>query len=261
MQAFRHSATGAYLRYQDLPGREPVRVFIHGLGCASSADFPHIAAHPLLAGHRSLLIDLLGFGFSDRPEAFGYTLEEHAQSVISLLDHLKIKGCHLIGHSMGGSVAVSLASARPDLVSRLVVLECNLRPGGGSMSLPIVAHSEAEYLRTGYQTTLETMRARAERDPAAWAAFAGAIAQAAPHGLYRSAQSLVAGTNPTWEEQLRAMALPRTFVIGERNLPYDAAEGLPDAGVKIMVVPDAGHGMMDENPEGLAQVLAEALTA
>lgn len=258
MRAFLHPITGAYLRYQDLPGGEPVRVFVHGLGCASSSDFPHVAAHPALAGHRSLLVDLLGFGFSDRPEDFSYTLEEHARSVIALLDHLGVKGCHLIGHSMGGSVAIMVGSARPDLVSCLVVLEGNLFPGGGFMSSPIAAQTEAEYRQSGYQATLAPMLALAKEDES-WAAFVGAIAKAAPHALYRSACSLVAGTAPTWEQQLLALAMPRVFVVGERNLPYADAERLPAGGVPVMVVPGAGHGMMDDNPDGLARILAEAL--
>jgi pimeloyl-ACP methyl ester carboxylesterase len=68
----------AHLCYHDLPGEEPVCVYLHGLGSASSADFPHIARHRQLARYRALLIDLLGYGFSERPAAFSHTLAAHA---------------------------------------------------------------------------------------------------------------------------------------------------------------------------------------
>ena len=87
--------------------------------------------NPSLAGYHSVLIDFLGFGFSDRPEGFGYTLEDHAQTVAELHDHLGLRHCALIGHSMGGSVAITLAAIRPEIVSRLVIAEGNLDPGGG----------------------------------------------------------------------------------------------------------------------------------
>lgn len=50
----------AHLCYHDLAGEEPVCVYLHGLGTASSADFPHIARDPQLTRYRALLIDLLG---------------------------------------------------------------------------------------------------------------------------------------------------------------------------------------------------------
>ena len=56
---------GASLCYHDLPGRGPVCVYLHGLGSASSADFPEVAHHPRLAPYRALLVDFLGFGFSE----------------------------------------------------------------------------------------------------------------------------------------------------------------------------------------------------
>jgi pimeloyl-ACP methyl ester carboxylesterase len=79
---------GCFFRYQHLHGEGPVCVYLHGLGSASSADFPSIVASPKLAGYQHLLVDFLGLGFSDKPEQFSYTLEDHAHTVITLLDHL-----------------------------------------------------------------------------------------------------------------------------------------------------------------------------
>ena len=103
MQAFFLEKWKASLRYVDLPGRTPARVYLHGNVCASSSDFPRIAVDPALSGHRSLLVDFFGYGYSDRPQNFGYTLEEHAETVARLLDHLGLIGSEIIGHSMGGS--------------------------------------------------------------------------------------------------------------------------------------------------------------
>jgi pimeloyl-ACP methyl ester carboxylesterase len=141
----------AHLCYHDLPGQEPVCIYLHGLGSASSADFPAVARDPRLAPFRALLIDLLGFGYSDHPGGFPHTLESHAETVARLLDHLELRQCHVIGHSMGGSVAIALAGARPDLVSGLVVAECNLDPEDATFSQMIVdqAGSEETYVASG----------------------------------------------------------------------------------------------------------------
>ncbi|MBP2401398.1 hypothetical protein SNS2_4609 [Streptomyces netropsis] len=61
------TADGDMIRWVELPGREPARVYAHGPGATSAPYFAEVAVHPALAGHRSLLIDLLGHGISDRP--------------------------------------------------------------------------------------------------------------------------------------------------------------------------------------------------
>src|SRR5262245_55590833 len=247
---------GGYLRYHDFPGRTPVRVFIHGLGAAASADFPTIVTHPLLAGQRSLLVDLFGFGLSDRPKDFGYTLDEHAESVARLLRHLGVDGVQLFGHSMGGAVAITLAALHPDLVTQLVILEGNLDPGGGDMSQSIVAQDEQSFLATGYVALLGEVGKWAERTPEL-ASYLGTLQATAPHALYRSARGLVAGTIPTMRERLMASPIPRAYVFGERSLPDPDYDWLAERGVAVATVPNAGHAMMDDNPEGCARVIAD----
>src|SRR5438552_12986506 len=68
-----------------------------------------------------------------------YALDDHAETVVTLLDKLGVRGCEVIGHSAGGSIAVLIAARRPDLVSALVVADGNLDPGGGAFSASIAA--------------------------------------------------------------------------------------------------------------------------
>ncbi|MGW7367313.1 alpha/beta fold hydrolase, partial [Streptomyces sp. NPDC054841] len=109
-------------------GEGPARVYVHGLGAASTVYHAHVAAHPVLAGRRSLFVDLPGHGISDRPADFGYTLEDHADALAAALDEAGVHGAEIVAHSMGGAVAIVLAHRRPGLVSRLVLTEANLDP-------------------------------------------------------------------------------------------------------------------------------------
>lgn len=243
----------AYLRYLDFPGDDRPIVWLHGLGCAASADFARVVATPGLAGHRSLLIDFFGHGYSDRPEDFGYTLEEHAGCVFQLLDELSLRECAVFGHSMGGSVAVTLAARRPDLVSRLIVAEGNLDPGGGFVSSGIAQQEEGEFETTGHRALVDRFLSDGSVTRAA------TFRAASSRGLHRSAVGLVEGTQPTMRERLSALRIPRTFVFGELSLPDPDAERLAGEGIHVLVVPDAGHDMPFHNPAGLADAVAEAL--
>ncbi|MGW6536941.1 alpha/beta fold hydrolase [Streptomyces sp. NPDC055051] len=241
----------AYLRWIDLPGDGPVRVFLHGLGCTAASDFAHIAAHPALGGGRALLVDLLGYGLSDRPADFDYRPEGQAAAVAALLDHLDLTGVQLVGHSMGGAVALHLAAARPGRIARLVVAEPNLYAGGGAFSRPVARQSEEEFVRGGFARML----ALADR-----ADYAARLRLADPRAVHRSAVALVEGGDPEPGDVLAGLTMPRAFLVGEKSLPDAAAARAAAMGVPVLEVPGAGHNMMLDNPDGFATALAEALT-
>jgi pimeloyl-ACP methyl ester carboxylesterase len=252
----------AWLRYHDLPGQGPACVYLHGLGTAASSDFPSLVAQPALAGQRAVLVDFLGFGFSDRPEAFDYTLMAHARTVAALLDHLELTHSVVIGHSLGGSIAIVLATQRPDLVGRLVVAEGNLAPGpaegsNATFSRAVSAHTEEAFLRTGWPDLMRAMHA-------AYPAFAGRLAVADPRAVYRTAVSLVAEAQPSLGDQLAQAPMPRTYVFGDRTLHNQdmaaRAATLPAQGVTVRIVGDADHGMgLDGTPSAFAELLASEI--
>lgn len=253
MHAFRIDELDAHLRYHDLPGTEPAIVFLHGLGSASSADFPEVTRHPRLREHRALLVDLLGHGFSDRPPDFNYAMESQADLVARLMRHLGLREAIVLGHSMGGSVAVLLAARAPDLVSHVFSAEGNLDPGPGFVSGRITAMSEADFAATGHGEFVRMVVQAGFPD------YAGTVRAADPVGLYRSAASLIAERTPTYREHLAELAIPRTYVFGEQTLPDPDVDRLPGIGVDVRIVPDAGHGMMIDNPDGFATVVADAV--
>ncbi|MFE5947358.1 alpha/beta fold hydrolase [Streptomyces sp. NPDC056480] len=242
----------AHIRWIDLPGAGdgPVRVFVHGLGCTSASDFAHIAAHPALGGGRALLVDLLGYGLSDRPADFDYRMESQAEAVAAVLDHLGLRGVDLVGHSMGGAVTIHLAAARPELVARLVVAEPNLYGGGGEFSSPVASQEEDAFVAEGFVR----MVAGVDR-----ADYAARLRLADPRAVHRSAVALVEGSTPAPGDLLAGLAIPRTYLVGELSLPDPDAEKAAGFGLPVVEIPGAGHNLMLDNPDGFAMALARAL--
>ena len=253
MQAFELPNISCRLRFHDLPGNEPTILFVHGLGCASSCDYPRVAADPALAGRRKLLIDLLGSGFSDRPLNFGYAVEDHAGTLCLLIEYLGLSSVDLVGHSMGGAIAIEVATRHPRAVRRLILSEPNLDAGGGIFSRPIAQQNEAEYIAAGHA---KSVRSAMLAGQATWSA---SLMMSSPLAVYRSAASLVRGGSPSWREQLRALRIPRTVIFGVESLPDPDTEQLSQMGVSVRIVLDAGHSMMHENPTGFAEAVSAAL--
>lgn len=73
MKAVHLPSDGAFLRYVEVPGEDPPLLWLHGWQCSSTGELLPAAVQAPLRGRRSLLIDFLGHGHSDRPLAFPYT--------------------------------------------------------------------------------------------------------------------------------------------------------------------------------------------
>lgn len=253
MRAVELEGRDCRLRFHDLDGAGVPLLFVHGLGCAGSYDYPAVAASPALADRRRLLVDLLGSGFSDRPPDFPYTVDAHADTLRALIDALSLTSVDVYGHSMGGAAAIALAALPGDRVRRLVLSEPNLEPGGGTCSRAIARYGEEEYAERGQRRIAQEAARAGDR---VWAAC---LERSFPRAMHRAAVSLVEGSDPTWRELLVGLRMPRTVIFGARSLPDPDAERLKDLGVAVRVVPDCGHAMAWENPAGLAAAIRASL--
>jgi pimeloyl-ACP methyl ester carboxylesterase len=95
---------------------EPV-IFLHGF--PASSHLWHGVVREMPDGHRVVVVDLLGFGKSDRPELSTLTAQAHAERVRLLMDDLKITEACVVGHGMGGAVAQALTLNSPQRVTKL----------------------------------------------------------------------------------------------------------------------------------------------
>ena len=71
--------------------------------------------------YRCLAVDYPGFGLSERPTGFGYTIAENTTIVGELIDHLQLDGFILMGHDWGGPIGLGAATERADRVRGIVV--------------------------------------------------------------------------------------------------------------------------------------------
>jgi pimeloyl-ACP methyl ester carboxylesterase len=109
---------GHSLHYVDAGAGAPV-VFVHGL-LGSHHDWAQLL-DDLSSHHRVLALDLFGHGASAKPMG-DYSLGAHAATVRDLLDHLGFGAVTLVGHSLGGGIALQFAYLFPDRVHRLVLV-------------------------------------------------------------------------------------------------------------------------------------------
>ncbi len=112
------------------PASGPPVVLVHGLG-GRAEDWWNVAPVLAKAGFRVYMPDLLGFGRSEQPADFSYSVRDQAAVVVHFMDALGIKQVELGGWSMGGWIVQLVASEHPERVSRLIIIDSvglNIKP-------------------------------------------------------------------------------------------------------------------------------------
>ncbi|RKQ31348.1 alpha/beta fold hydrolase [Oceanobacillus halophilus] len=105
-----------------LNGKPPI-VLIHGF-VSSTYTFNRII--PLLENHFSIIaLDLPGFGRSEKSTKFVYSYENYAKLVAKCMNYFQLDDASIIGHSMGGQIALYTARLVPDKIKKLVLLGCS----------------------------------------------------------------------------------------------------------------------------------------
>ena len=117
------SVNGARVHYDVLgPAAGAPVILVHGLG--GRAEEWLALAHDLAkAGHRVYLPDLVGYGRSDQPAGFSYSVRDEAGVVVGFMDAMGLKQVDLGGISMGGWIVQIVASEHPERVRRLMLFD------------------------------------------------------------------------------------------------------------------------------------------
>ncbi|GGL79210.1 hypothetical protein GCM10010129_23620 [Streptomyces fumigatiscleroticus] len=115
----RYRVVHGYRRAFRMAGEGPALVLIHGIG--DSSDTWAELIPDLARTHTVIAPDLLGHGASDKPRA-DYSVAAYANGVRDLLTTLGIESATLVGHSLGGGVAMQFAYQFPERTERLVLV-------------------------------------------------------------------------------------------------------------------------------------------
>jgi len=96
-------------------------VFVHGFPTSGHLWGDVVPLMP--PGHRLVVLDLLGFGRSDRPMRRPMDVRAHADRVVAVLDELNVKEACIVGHGVGGGIAQSVAVRHTGRVSHLCLVD------------------------------------------------------------------------------------------------------------------------------------------
>lgn len=119
--------SGLRLHYLE-QGQGPVVIWLHGSGPGASGFSNFKSNYPVFAnaGYRNIVLDLPGFGRSDKPDDVNYDLAFFVTALNGFIGALNLSKVTLLGNSLGGAIALGQALDYPDTVEKLILMA----PGG-----------------------------------------------------------------------------------------------------------------------------------
>ncbi len=116
---------GVSLFYEDAGDDGPPLVLVHGWGCNHTFMAPQFTN--FRGDHRVVAVDLRGHGRSDKPRQ-SYTIPAFADDLAWVCRERDLERPLVIGHSMGGAIAIELAAEKPDRLAGIVLLDTAVLP-------------------------------------------------------------------------------------------------------------------------------------
>lgn len=269
------SLNGHRVAYRDVgdPAAEPL-LLIHGVAGSSLAWVP-LFEH-LSARYRVVAPDLLGHGQSDKPRA-DYSLGAFAVWLRDFLDALDIPAATLIGHSLGGGVALQLVYQHRQYCRRLVLVNSGglgtdvsmslrlLSTPGAELLLPFVASRPAVFLGNGVLSLLTARGIESTRVQEHWKKYSALADPPGRHAFLRTLRSVVdlRGQTVCALDRLPDLVgdVPTLIVAGAQDavIPPGHAQAAHAAlpGSRLEMIDGAGHHPMLDCPETLAHLIDE----
>lgn len=218
--------------------------------------------------YRVFAIDLPGHGYSDRPETFGYTVEEYSDALLRFMEAVGLESTHIMAFSLGCAPALRFALDHPERVGRLVLLS----PGGVTPEMPMaiklvdspVFGVIASWLYS--MSTTEKLLHEAVFDltnitPDVVQEYYRPISDSAARRAVR--KSLQYFDDEPVVSRLRELEAPALILTGSEDKWHPAAGGAAElyhAAIRnagFSVIRNAGHLVHEEKPERIIAALLE----
>ena len=248
---------------------EPV-ILLHGFGGSSFSwrrVVPGLEAH-----HRVVTLDFHGFGWTERPSRLGaYTREGQTRLVERVMDRLGIESAHLVGHSYGGAIALTLAAERPERIRSLVLVNA-ARPEISRLRMytgadwPGVAWIITRSLLNRRMMTDHLRESIVDDSLVTSELVTSYLERLRVQGAARAYRGLTepVSRQPPALPDLGRIGASTLLLWGSEDQTFDLEYGrsladvLPDA--RFVVIPEAGHLIMEDRPEAVSRAIRDFLS-
>jgi pimeloyl-ACP methyl ester carboxylesterase len=249
-------------------GTGPDVVLLHGMG-DSSLGWCRLEGPLVAAGYRVTVWDALGAGRSDKTVDGDYSLAAHVRRLEDVLEQLAIERAAIVGHSLGGSVALGFARICPERTAALCLIDPAAYRDGALdgrwfWDVPLLAEVVTGVASTEMLVDFGLQQNFADHSRIPAELRKQYLREARRDGVIRALilqeRQLVPADPEAWEAGHRAIRAPTLVLWGAKDALVPLAQGrrltqdIP--GAELVVFPNLAHSPQLEDPDA---VLAELL--
>lgn len=247
---------GVKLNYEESGAGSPTLILIHGL-CSNLKHWDP-QARKFGRNHKVLRVDLRGHGKSDAP-ASGYSIAKFADDVAALAKSRRIRSAVVMGHSMGGAVALEFARRHKDITKALVMIDAPSGLGGMSAAEAKQSPLVQALAGPGWPAPAEAFYGRFftnARDKKLAASVSKDAGKTPQHGAVGSTQALL---TYKMAPAAKAVKQPALYIAASQgNARWDVLKELMPQ-VQFARVVGAGHFLQLEAPDQTNAMIEEFL--
>jgi pimeloyl-ACP methyl ester carboxylesterase len=258
-------------------GQGEALLLIHGM--AGSSHTWRAVMPQLSKKYRVIAPDLLGHGQSAKPRT-DYSLGAFAVCLRDLLDELEVESATVVGHSLGGGIAMQFLYQHPDYCRRLVLISSGglgpdvgwilrlLAAPGAELVMPAIAPSPVLRAGNSVRSWLSSLGLRSPRGAEIWNAYSSFSDRQTRDAFLRTLRSVVdyRGQSVSALNRLQVRAdMPTLAIWGEEDtiIPvdhaYSALRARPDC--RVEVLPGVGHFAHVEAPTEVVDLIDEFIAS
>lgn len=227
-------------------------VALHGLQ-GNQSVYESLFTRDVFSEFSILTMDFVGFGDSDKPSDFEYTLQNQAKVVCAVLEKKKIVKLALVGHSFGAMVSTLLTQVLDGQLTDFANLEGNLTLKDCGESAKAVGLNEQEFI-----ADYEARKKRIATDGASGPTRARALEKVPAHVFYSMAKSIVANaSNPGFLETFECASARKLLVVGGAS-KYTTRS---PRNTQVKTIEGATHFMLLEKPDETFTAVASFLNS
>ncbi|MFA6002710.1 MAG: alpha/beta hydrolase [Elusimicrobiota bacterium] len=255
--AMNHSGARLNVEYFVRPGPGRTLLYLHGLGCSKS-DFAEAARQRSLDRYTLMALDFPGCGGTAYPPDAEYGMDDLAAITGLFIERLSLEAPVLVGHSMGGLVALLYAHEHPDRVAGLVNVEGNLAAEDCFVSQGISEQDPTYFQTIGLPDMIADLDASG--NPGFRRLAATLRSGSDPRAMHDYAPSLVRHSKSgRLLPYFVAARMPKLFVYGSQNQGLSYIPWLAQNRVPTAKIPKSDHFPGYDNPAVFYPTLAHFL--
>lgn len=238
-------------------GRSGTLIYLHGLGCSKN-DFFEVINRAELQVHTLVAFDFPGCGNSPYPKDITLDIDDLVEITHLVVSALPIDDFVIIGHSMGGLVALLFVERYGERVKGFINVEGNLAPEDCFFSREVAQHSFTYFTTTAFKEIKHRLARSKNRG---FQKYAETLTKSASEkAFFDCCPSLVDySEHGNLIQRFIALKIPTLFVYGSENRTLSYLPTLKDSGCVMVEIPQSNHFPCYDNPQMYYQAIAAFL--